>query len=111
MLNTVLALTAVPVVAALVSGLVAAVRRPRPRLTSGLQHFAAGVVFSAAAIELLPAVLHRSPIVAVLGFAVGKRAAPSGSRSDSRSPPESISSSTGSSSAPTSQRTAPSECC
>lgn len=71
MLATALALTIVPVVAALVSGLIAVVRRPGPRLTSGLQHFAAGVVFSAAAVELLPAVLKRSPVVAILGFAVG----------------------------------------
>ena len=36
-----------------------------------MQHFAAGVVFAAAAIELLPGVLQRSPLVAVVGFAAG----------------------------------------
>lgn len=71
MLGTALALTVIPVVAALISGVIAAVRAPGPRLTSALQHFAAGVVFSAAAIELLPAVLERSPVVAILGFAAG----------------------------------------
>jgi ZIP family zinc transporter len=40
-------------------------------VTSGLQHFAAGVVFAAAAIELLPGVLEQSPAVAVIGFAAG----------------------------------------
>ena len=45
--------------------------RPPGCLTSGLQHFAAGVVFAAAAIELLPGVLERSPLVAVAGFAAG----------------------------------------
>ena len=61
----------VPVVAAALSGAVAAVRAPGEKLTSGLQHFAAGVVFAAAAIELLPGVLERSPLVAVAGFAAG----------------------------------------
>ena len=61
----------VPVLAAALSGAVAAVRAPGERLTSGLQHFAAGVVFAAAAIELLPGVLERSPLVAVAGFAAG----------------------------------------
>lgn len=65
------AFTLIPLAAAVVSGVVAAVRAPGPRLTSGLQHFAAGVVFAAAAIELLPAVLERSPWVAVAGFAAG----------------------------------------
>jgi ZIP family zinc transporter len=49
----------------------AAVRRPGERVTSGLQHFAAGVVFAAAAIELLPGVLHQGPWVAVVGFGAG----------------------------------------
>ena len=40
-------------------------------MTSGLQHFGAGVVFAAAAIKLLPGVLERSPLVAVVGFAAG----------------------------------------
>jgi ZIP family zinc transporter len=71
MLVLALAFTLIPVVAAAGSGIVAAVRRPGTRLTSGLQHFAAGVVFAAAAIELLPGVLKQAPWVAVLGFAAG----------------------------------------
>jgi ZIP family zinc transporter len=71
MLGTALALTLIPVVAAAVSGVVAAVRPPGERLTSGLQHFAAGVVFAAAAIELLPRVLQEVPTVAIVGFAAG----------------------------------------
>lgn len=71
MLRALLALTVIPMAAAAVSGAVAAVRRPGPRLTSALQHFAAGVVFAAVAIELLPAVLERSPWVAVIGFGAG----------------------------------------
>jgi zinc transporter, ZIP family len=61
----------IPVAAALVSGLVAAVRPPGRRVTSGIQHFAAGVVFAAAAIELLPGVLHQEPWVAIAGFGAG----------------------------------------
>jgi ZIP family zinc transporter len=70
-LGLALAVTAVPVAAAALSGGVAAVRSPGPRLTSALQHFAAGVVFAAAAIELLPGVLVQSPRVAIIGFAAG----------------------------------------
>jgi ZIP family zinc transporter len=70
-LTTALLFTLVPLAAATVSGGVAVVRAPGPRLTSGLQHFAAGVVFAAAAIELLPGVLRESPWVAVVGFAAG----------------------------------------
>ncbi len=61
----------IPVVAAAVAGVIAAVRRPGERLTSALQHFAAGVVFAAAAIELLPKVLRQDPWVGIAGFAVG----------------------------------------
>lgn len=61
----------VPVAAAAVSGAVAVARPPGARLTSGLQHLAAGVVFAAVAVELLPGVVEESPWVAVIGFAVG----------------------------------------
>jgi zinc transporter, ZIP family len=63
--------TLIPVAAALVAGLIAATRPPGVRTTSGVQHFAAGVVFAAAAIELLPKVLEESPWVAIGGFAAG----------------------------------------
>jgi ZIP family zinc transporter len=64
-------LTLIPVGAAGVAGVGATLRPPGERLTSGLQHFAAGVVFAAAAIELLPEVLAHNPQVAIVGFAVG----------------------------------------
>lgn len=70
-LGTATLFTLIPVLAAALSGLVAVVRRPGRRVTSGVQHFAAGVVFAAAAIELLPRVLRQAPVVAILGFAVG----------------------------------------
>lgn len=68
---TALAYTAVPVTAAGVAGLIASLHRPGPRVTSALQHFAAGVVFAAAAIELIPKVLMQAPEVAIGGFAAG----------------------------------------
>lgn len=53
-------------------GIVAAFHAPGPRAGSHFQHFAAGVVFSAVAVELLPNVVHeRAPIAAVIGFAAG----------------------------------------
>lgn len=61
----------IPVAAAGVSGTVAALRPPGRRVTSGIQHFAAGVVFAAAAIELLPGVLRQEPWVAIVGFTAG----------------------------------------
>ena len=63
--------TGIPVAAAAVAGVTATLRPPGERVTSGLQHFAAGVVFAAAAIELLPQVLEHSPAVAIVGFAIG----------------------------------------
>jgi ZIP family zinc transporter len=66
-----LALTGIPVLAAGGAGVSATVRAPGPRLTSGLQHFAAGVVIAAAALELLPEVVRESGLVSVIGFAAG----------------------------------------
>ncbi len=63
--------TLIPVAAAAVAGVIAAVSRPSERITSGVQHFAAGVVFAAVAIELLPRVLRQAPSVAIGGFAAG----------------------------------------
>jgi ZIP family zinc transporter len=67
----VLAYALIPVAAAVAAGLIAAVARPGEKVTSGVQHFAAGVVFAAAAIELLPRVLRENPWVAIIGFAAG----------------------------------------
>ncbi len=63
--------TLIPVGAALVAGLIAATHQPKAEITSAVQHFAAGVVFAAAAIELLPRVLKQDPGVAIAGFAAG----------------------------------------
>lgn len=72
-----LALTAasyalIPVVAVAAGAIAAAFRPPGPYWRSATQHFAAGVVFAAAAAELLPDVMHGgSPVGVLIGFALG----------------------------------------
>ena len=53
--------TLIPIAAAAFSGLVVTIHTPRKQVTSAVQHLAAGVVFAAAAIELVPGVLHSAP--------------------------------------------------
>lgn len=50
--------TLIPVVAAVLGAIVAASIRPGPSSASAIQHFAAGVVFAAAASEVLPNLKH-----------------------------------------------------
>ena len=68
----VLTLTLLPVCTAAIGGIVATLWPPGPRVRSGIQHFAGGVVFSVVAVELLPDVvqLHR-PISVISGFTLG----------------------------------------
>lgn len=69
---TALAYTIIPVLAVLIGAIVAAWRRPRPKLTSAIQHLAAGVVFAAAATEILPDVMHgRAPLATLAGGTAG----------------------------------------
>lgn len=61
-----------PVSAAAVGAGAAAWRRPGPKLTSAIQHFAAGVVFAALAGEVLPDLRREGHLSAVLlGFSAG----------------------------------------
>jgi len=61
-----------PVGAAALGAGVAAWRRPGPQLTSGIQHFAAGVVFAALGGEVLPDLRREGHLGAVLlGFSAG----------------------------------------
>src|SRR3546814_20954993 len=56
----------------LIGALATAVRRPSIGFQSGVQHLAAGVVFAAAAGEILPDLKHSSSLLPVLlGAAVG----------------------------------------
>ncbi len=69
---TALTSTVLPVVAAILGSALAAWRGPGEKLLSALQHLAAGVVFGAAATEILPQVLHQaSPIATLLGGGLG----------------------------------------
>jgi ZIP family zinc transporter len=54
------------VLVALLGAVIAAWRPPGPRLTSALQHFAAGLVFAAAAAEVLPTILHDHTVAPVV---------------------------------------------
>jgi ZIP family zinc transporter len=71
-LVSVLAYTLIPCLGILAGSAVAVMRAPGARLISAFQHFAAGVVFAAVAVELLPR-LHTldSPIAMVVGFTLG----------------------------------------
>lgn len=62
-----------PVVAAVVGATVSSLAQPSRRVVSGIRHFAAGVVFAAAASEILPDVVHGgSPVFStVIGGAAG----------------------------------------
>ena len=74
-LSSVLTYAMFPVVAAIVGALVSTFRPPGPRLRSAIQHFAAGVVFSVVAVELLPDIVRShtraSAFHVVIGFAIG----------------------------------------
>jgi len=66
------AFTLIPVVAVLIGSLFAVSRRPSDAFVSAMQHLAAGVVFAAAAAEILPQVMHEgSPIATFIGGALG----------------------------------------
>lgn len=68
----VVAYSFIPVLAATIGAFVAIVRQPGPQLSSAIQHFAAGVVFAAAAAEILPTVMHgSSPAATIVGGALG----------------------------------------
>jgi ZIP family zinc transporter len=64
--------TLIPVAAVLLGSLVAVTRRPGEAVVSAMQHLAAGVVFAAAAVEILPQVMHeRSPLATFIGGTIG----------------------------------------
>ena len=72
MIGQALSYTTIPVIAAVIGATVAVNARPGQVLVSAIQHFAAGVVFAAAAVEILPDVMHAgSPIATIVGGAIG----------------------------------------
>jgi len=72
MLTIILTYTLVPVIATIIGGTVAAYRSPGKKITIAVQHFAAGVVFAAVGIELLPELTKNINILSlVIGFSLG----------------------------------------
>lgn len=64
--------TLIPLAAVVIGALATVVRRPSMGFQAGVQHLAAGVVFAAAAGEILPDLKHSSALLPVLlGAAVG----------------------------------------
>ncbi len=64
--------TLIPVAAIILGGFLSLYRRPGPALVSAMQHLAAGVVFAAAATEILPQIKHEaSPVATLVGGAAG----------------------------------------
>lgn len=71
-LSTTLSYILWPVAFMILGGIAAIFRAPGPRLTSAIQHFAAGVVFAAIAVELLPELVgEHAPFAVMVGFALG----------------------------------------
>ncbi|BAO91229.1 ZIP family metal transporter [Caballeronia cordobensis] len=60
-----------PVLAAAAGAAIASARKPGARTTSVIQHFTAGIVFAAAALELLPEDRKHALWPVVMGFALG----------------------------------------
>lgn len=61
-----LSYTLVPLLALVIGAFATTFGEPGPRLRSGIQHLAAGVVFAAAASEILPDVQHGGPLLAIV---------------------------------------------
>ena len=68
MLSGAISYTLIPLAGLLLGALAAVIRPPGPGAKSAIQHFAAGVVFAAAASEILPGLKHQG---AGLPIAVG----------------------------------------
>lgn len=70
--GTVLLYTLFPSLGMITGGVIAAFYQPSSRLTSATQHLAAGVVFAAVAIELLPKLETKiDPTAIIIGFSIG----------------------------------------
>lgn len=71
-LRDIMSIALYPALAILAGGALSLWRAPGPRLSSGIQHFTAGVLFAALATELLPDVVHRrQPWITLAGFSLG----------------------------------------
>lgn len=71
-LQTVLIYAAIPVAATFMGGILPLLYTPGPRVRSSIQHFAAGLVFAAVAVELLPEITAKHDLLSlVAGFLAG----------------------------------------
>ncbi len=62
----------IPVITMIAGGIVAIIRKPNGNVRSLILHFAAGVVFSVVAVELLPDIVKtHAPLPLIIGFALG----------------------------------------
>src|SRR5581483_1836667 len=67
-----MAFATLPVLGAVLGAAIAVIRTPTEQARSHIQHFAAGVVFSLVAVELLPDIMKRhEPIQVIVGFTIG----------------------------------------
>ncbi len=71
-LSKVLLFSLLPVVAMILGSVIAAFRVPGAAMRSAILHFAAGVVFSVVAVELLPDIIKQhAPLEVAIGFGLG----------------------------------------
>ena len=72
LLQKIILFSLIPVLTMIVGGLIAIVRRPNGNVRSLILHFAAGVVFSVVAVEILPDVVKgHAPVQEIIGFSAG----------------------------------------
>jgi zinc transporter, ZIP family len=70
--TTMLGFSVLPAVIMIAGAALAVWRAPGPQLRSAILHFAAGVIFSVVAVELLPDIVqHHAPYEVALGFGLG----------------------------------------
>jgi ZIP family zinc transporter len=71
-IELILMFTLLPVIAVIIGGIISAYRQPSQALRVIIQHFAAGVVFSAVALQILPELVLKLRILPlVIGFSLG----------------------------------------
>lgn len=71
-LELILMFTLLPVISVILGGIISAYRQPNQGLRTIIQHFAAGVVFSAVALQILPELVVKPTIFPlVVGFSLG----------------------------------------
>lgn len=70
--NKVLLFSLVPVATMVIGGVIALIKKPGGNIRSLFLHFAAGVVFSVVAVEILPDIIkNHLPVMTIIGFTLG----------------------------------------